>query len=210
LLVLGACGSGGGTSAPPTGGTTPSTASLVEERSAAGRPETTLATRWARTLSGPSNEDEIECIAAAPDGGVYLTGKFERSTTVGTTTLGRRQRISWSPGRSGTVACSMAEPASDNFDIAADDRGRGQRHLHRHRRLRELHHECRRRRQSVVAFAWTEASAGHLAGRTGSGRLQRDLHRGRIQITSLDTDGGWTRRLARSRDALSDTLLLRP
>jgi hypothetical protein len=46
-----------------------------------------FATRWARTLSGPTSEDEIDGVAAAPDGSVYVTGKFERRATLGGVTL---------------------------------------------------------------------------------------------------------------------------
>jgi len=34
-------------------------------------------------MSGPSNEDEFDGVAAAPDGSVYVTGKFERAVTLG-------------------------------------------------------------------------------------------------------------------------------
>jgi hypothetical protein len=39
--------------------------------------------RWTQTLSGPTNEDEFDGIASAPDGSVYATGKFEQSATLG-------------------------------------------------------------------------------------------------------------------------------
>jgi hypothetical protein len=39
--------------------------------------------RWAQTMSGPSNEDEIDGVAASPDGSVYATGKFEGTVTLG-------------------------------------------------------------------------------------------------------------------------------
>ncbi len=39
--------------------------------------------RWARTMSGPTNEDEFDGVAAAPDGSVYVTGKFEGTATLG-------------------------------------------------------------------------------------------------------------------------------
>jgi hypothetical protein len=43
--------------------------------------------RWERTMSGPTNEDEFDGIASAPDGSVYVTGKFEQSATLGGATL---------------------------------------------------------------------------------------------------------------------------
>ncbi|MEZ5140683.1 MAG: hypothetical protein R2711_18485 [Acidimicrobiales bacterium] len=38
---------------------------------------------WATTMAGPTREDEIDGVAAAADGSVWITGKFERSTTLG-------------------------------------------------------------------------------------------------------------------------------
>ncbi len=38
-------------------------------------------------MSGPTNEDEFDGIAAPPDGSVYVTGKFERSATLGGVSL---------------------------------------------------------------------------------------------------------------------------
>jgi Uncharacterized protein conserved in bacteria (DUF2252) len=46
-------------------------------------PGSELSVRWAETMSGPSSEDEFDGVAASPDGSVYVTGKFERSVTVG-------------------------------------------------------------------------------------------------------------------------------
>jgi hypothetical protein len=43
--------------------------------------------RWARAMSGPSEQDEIDGVAAGRDGSVFVTGKFERSTTIGGRTL---------------------------------------------------------------------------------------------------------------------------
>lgn len=46
-----------------------------------------FATRWANLMSGPTNADEIDGVATAPDSSVYVTGKFEQSDTLGGTTL---------------------------------------------------------------------------------------------------------------------------
>ena len=43
--------------------------------------------RWAQTMSGPSNEDEFDGVAASPDGSAYVTGKFEGTVTLGDVTL---------------------------------------------------------------------------------------------------------------------------
>jgi hypothetical protein len=50
-------------------------------------PGADFATRWERTLSGATNEDEFDGIASAPDGSVYATGKFEQTATLGGATL---------------------------------------------------------------------------------------------------------------------------
>ena len=46
-----------------------------------------LSARWAGTMSGPSNEDEFDGVAVAPDESVYVTGKFERTVTLGGVSL---------------------------------------------------------------------------------------------------------------------------
>lgn len=38
-------------------------------------------------MSGPGNEDEIDGVAGGADGSVFITGKFDTTTTIGTTTL---------------------------------------------------------------------------------------------------------------------------
>jgi hypothetical protein len=43
--------------------------------------------RWAQTMSGPSNEDEFDGVAASPDGSAYVTGKFEGTVTLGGVSL---------------------------------------------------------------------------------------------------------------------------
>jgi hypothetical protein len=43
--------------------------------------------RWAQAMSGPSNEDEFDGVAASPDGSAYVTGKFEGTVTLGGVSL---------------------------------------------------------------------------------------------------------------------------
>lgn len=50
-------------------------------------PGSDFSPRWAPTLSGPSNEDEFDGVAASPDGSVYVTGKFEGAATLGGTSF---------------------------------------------------------------------------------------------------------------------------
>jgi len=50
-------------------------------------PGADFSVRSAQVLSGPTNEDEIDGVAAAPDGSAYVTGKFEGTATFGGTSL---------------------------------------------------------------------------------------------------------------------------
>jgi len=45
-------------------------------------PGSDFSPRWAQTLSGPTNEDEFDGVAVAPDSSVYVTGKFEGTATL--------------------------------------------------------------------------------------------------------------------------------
>ena len=88
-----------------------------------------VSVRWAATMTGPSNEDEFDGIAAGADGSVFVTGKFERGVTIGGTGL-------TSAGRADIPIARFdrdGEPlwveqfggaGEDNlFDIDADDQG---------------------------------------------------------------------------------------
>ena len=80
-------------------------------------------------MSGPSNKDEFDGVAAAPDGSVYVTGKFERAVTLGGVRLesagaadipfarfDSRGELSW--------AKRFGGPGEDNlFDIDANADG---------------------------------------------------------------------------------------
>ena len=46
-----------------------------------------VSARWAHTMSGPTNEDEFDGVAASPDGSVYVTGKFEGTAALGGVSL---------------------------------------------------------------------------------------------------------------------------
>jgi dienelactone hydrolase len=72
-------------------------------------PRADVSPRWARTLSGPTNEDEFDGVAAAPDGSVYATGKFERTATLGGASLSSAGRADIPLARfAGTVAFGSA------------------------------------------------------------------------------------------------------
>jgi len=50
-------------------------------------PDGPLMADWAVVMSGPTNQDEIDGVAAGTDGSVFITGKFEANTTIGNTVL---------------------------------------------------------------------------------------------------------------------------
>ncbi len=85
--------------------------------------------RWARTMSGPTNQDEFDGIAAANDGSVYVTGKFEQSVTLGGTTLTSAGAADIPLARFDQFGKPLwvkgfGGPGEDNFfDIAADANG---------------------------------------------------------------------------------------
>lgn len=84
---------------------------------------------WAQVLTGPSAEDEIDGVAAAPDGGAWITGKFEDRTTFAGTTL-RSAGAADAPlarlNADGTTRwlASVGGTGEDNyFDVDADEHG---------------------------------------------------------------------------------------
>jgi hypothetical protein len=87
------------------------------------------ATRWAVHLSGPTNHDEIDGVAAAPDGSLYITGKFERTATIGGTELVSAGAADiplarFDPDGEPLWAMRFGGPGEDNFfDIDADASG---------------------------------------------------------------------------------------
>jgi len=88
-----------------------------------------LASRWANTLTGPSSEDEIDGVAAAPDGSVFVTGKFEQATTIGGVTLTSAGHADiplarFSPFGAPLWVNRYGGPGEDNlFDVDADADG---------------------------------------------------------------------------------------
>jgi len=50
-------------------------------------PDGPLTVNWAVVMSGSTNQDEIDGVAAGADGSVFITGKFEATTAIGDTVL---------------------------------------------------------------------------------------------------------------------------
>ncbi|MBX3314023.1 MAG: hypothetical protein KF906_06865 [Actinobacteria bacterium] len=122
-LVGTACTSSDGPGTPPT-----TTAGSVA--SAPGSDAITVPTPlWAAVLTGPSNEDEVDGVAAGPDGSLWVTGKFERTATLGGTELTSAGMADIplarfdASGEPGWVQ-RFGGPGEDNlFDIDADEWG---------------------------------------------------------------------------------------
>jgi len=176
--------------------------------------------RWAVALSGPTQEDEIDGVAAAPDGSAWLTGKFERTATLAGTELVSAGQADIPLARiepDGDVAFvhSFGGPGEDNlFDLAADERGAvgtgwftGTIEFDDVTLTSEGSTDC-----VVVAFdpeggvRWARSFGG--PGPDGCNEVSLG-HDGEI-TTSMDTAGGWTSpagELDASEDR--DTLLMR-
>ena len=94
-----------------------------------GRSDDPFSTRWAVTLRGPSNEDEIDGVAAGVDGSVWITGKYERATVLAGSALesaGRADIPLARLDRDGDPhrVQTFGGIGEDNFfDIDADDDG---------------------------------------------------------------------------------------
>ena len=92
-------------------------------------PRADVSPRWARTLSGPTNEDEFDGVAAAPDGSVYATGKFEQAAALGGVSLSSAGRADIplarfdASGRASWVQRFGGSGEDNFFDIDADASG---------------------------------------------------------------------------------------
>ena len=127
FLVLGGAGCTAG-SAPDgeAGGDTPTSEIGPAEPP---RPATGVEARWAALMTGPTAEDEIDGVAAAPDGTAYVTGKFEQTTTLGGTELTSVGRAdiplaAFDPEGTPRWVTRFGGTGEDNlFDIDADEQG---------------------------------------------------------------------------------------
>src|SRR5919106_2941588 len=184
-------------------------------------PGSALSARWARTMSGPSSEDELDGIAASPDGSAYVTGKFEGTATLGGVPLesagaadipfarfDAEGRLAW--------AKRFGGPGEDNlFDVDANAGGAvatgafsGTVAFGSTTLTSSGPWDC-----VIVALApdgetrWARAFGG--PGRDGCNEVTVDSSGG--VTTSIDTQGDWTPLdgpyLPRVRE--SDTMLMR-
>jgi hypothetical protein len=172
-------------------------------------------------MSGTTNEDEFDGVAAAPDGSAYVTGKFEDTATLAGVPLqsagaadipfarfDSRGRLSW--------AKRFGGPGEDNlFDVDANADGAvgtgwfaGTVAFGSTTLTSSGSSDC-----VVVALRpdgttrWARAFGG--PGRDGCNEVTVD--KSGAVTTSIDTQGGWTpvggNHLARVRE--SDTVLMR-
>jgi hypothetical protein len=135
-LMASSCStSSGGGSTPVSGAVTgPAPTSVATDDSISasgpdGAPVTALTVRWVASLTGPSNEDEIDGVAVGADGSVFVTGKFERSTVLAGEELRSAGRADIPVARLRPDGAPLwvrrfGGPGEDNlFDIAARDGG---------------------------------------------------------------------------------------
>jgi hypothetical protein len=177
-------------------------------------------TRWVAHLSGPTNEDEIDGVAAAPDGSLYVTGKFELTATLGGSELVSSGRADIplarvAPDGTPLWVTSFGGPGEDNiFDIDADVSGavltgiiEGEVQFGDHRVVSAGSVDC------VVLAVDPEGDvqwARSFGGLGIDGCNEVTIAADGSIVTSLDTDGGWDSPAGPMPDAvLRDTLLMR-
>ena len=177
------------------------------------------AARWAAPLSGASNEDEIDGIAAAPDGSVFLTGKFERSVTLGGERLVSAGAADIPLARfdetgEPTWVQRFGGPGEDNlFAIAADDAGavatgifEGTVAFGDHELTSAGSWDCV---VLAVGHDGTVEWARSLGGPGPDGCNEVVIGADGTVVTSIDTAGGWTSPAgALPATATRDTVLL--
>jgi hypothetical protein len=205
-----ACSSTSTSDAPATTTTTTAEPAAVEA----------LAVRWSAALSGPTSEDDIDGVGAAPDGSVYVTGKFERSASLGGAVLDSAGRADIPVARFGPDGDArwvqrFGGPGEDNlFDLDADEHGAvGTGWFEGTVELGDVTLTSAGASDCVVValddqggVRWARAIGGPFREGCNEVTIAPD---GGI-VTSLDTEGGWRSpagpipRLTRS-----DTVLLR-
>lgn len=183
-------------------------------------PVTTPLTRWAAHLSGPTNEDEVDGVAAAPDGSLYVTGKFELAATLGDVELTSAGRADIPLARFDTDGTPLwvtrfGGPGEDNiFDVDADASGailtgiiEGTVQFGDHTVVSAGEVDC-----VIVSVdpdgtvQWARSFGGPRVDGCNEVVIAPD---GSI-VTSLDTDGGWDTPAGPLPDrGLSDTVLMR-
>lgn len=206
-------------SVAPTPVTTPAQTLPAATVPAGGSPESPQ-TRWAAHLRGPTNEDEIDGVAAAPDGSLYVTGKFELTATLGGAELVSAGRADIPLARfdaDGTPlwVTSFGGSGEDNiFDVDADASGailtgiiEGTVQFGDHTVVSNGSLDC-----VIVSVdpdgtvRWARSFGGPWVDGCNEVTIAAD---GSI-VTSLDTDGGWDTPAGPVPDlGFSDTLLMR-
>jgi hypothetical protein len=177
-------------------------------------------TLWAAHLRGPTNEDEVDGVAAAPDGSLYVTGKFELVATLGGAELISAGRADIPLARfdaDGTPlwVTRFGGPGEDNiFDVDADASGavltgiiEGTVQFGDHTVVSNGSVDC------VIVAVDPEGSvqwARSFGGPWVDGCNEVTIGADGSIVTSLDTDGGWDTPAGPVPDlGFSDTLLMR-
>jgi hypothetical protein len=214
-VLLGACSSTGTESAtsavPGSTSVTPSSMPLAESSTTSvgttdGLPDPEdvperITTRWAAVMSGPSNEDEIDGVAAGVDDSLWVTGKFEQTATLGGVELASAGRADIPIARfdrdgNPRWVQRFGGPGEDNFfDIDADENGavatgwfEGTVTFGEYTLTSAGSTDC-----AIVAFdndgdvRWARS----FGGPAGDGCNEVVIHADGSVVTSLDTEGGW-------------------
>ena len=178
--------------------------------------------RWERTLSGPSNEDEIDGVAAGDDRSAFVTGKFEGTATLGGRTLTSAGRADIPLARFGPSGRPkwvkrFGGPGEDNlFDVSSAPGGgavatgiySGEVRFGPETLTSSGPSDC-----VVLSIGntgrvrWARSIGG--PGRDGCNEVATDDD-GNI-VTSVDTEGGWRPRgnPALGRNGSTETVLVR-
>ncbi|HEX5096363.1 MAG TPA: hypothetical protein VFX21_10125, partial [Acidimicrobiia bacterium] len=183
-------------------------------------PGDSYAVRWGTAMSGPTNEDEFDGIAAGAGGSAFVTGKFEQSVTLGGTTLTSAGRADIPLARFDQFGRPLwvqrfGGTGEDNlFDIDADANGAvGTGWFAGTVDFGPVRLRAAGASDCVVvavdnagAVRWARALGGPYRDGCNEVTIAAD---GSI-VTSLDTEGGWTPpgHAAIPRLDFADTLLV--
>src|SRR5262249_39308912 len=161
-----------------------------------------FAVRWAKPMSGPTNQDEIDGVAAAPDGSVFVTGKFEQSTTIGGLTLTSAGAADiplahFSPFGAPLWVERFGGTGDDNFfDIDADAHGAvATGWFAGNVAFGAVHAQSAGQQDCVIAAFANDGSTRWvrtIGGPYDDGCNEVSIAADGSIITSIDTEGGWT------------------
>src|SRR5262245_48855376 len=161
-----------------------------------------FAVRWAKLMSGPTNQDEIDGVAAAPDGSVFVTGQFVQSTAIGGVTLTSAGAADiplarFSPFGAPLWVERFGGTGDDNFfDIDADAHGAVATGWFAGRvAFGGVHAQSAGGQDCVIAAFANDGSTRWvrtIGGPYDDGCNEVSIAADGSIITSIDTEGGWT------------------